>query len=338
MTNLFNISRHSFSILLAILRHMSIQLSKPLKTLLKVVVTLAICGYLFWLIYTKREEYTSLLASCVTVDNRGSIVLLVVLIVINWAFEALKWKKLVEPVEELTFYEAYKSVLIGLSMGLITPRSVGDYIGRLLIIKSPEKHSLVGSLILSRVNQMVATLLFGLLAVYYYLMNYNKALPLHYSFAIFSLLAIVVGFLLRKKVLVILFNTVIGKRIKKYVVIIRAYSIKNVLSIFGYSIVRYIVFSYQYFILLEMLGVEVETVNLLAIIAITFLAKSMMFSVNFIADMSVRQLTAAGIMGLVGISESVAVMGSFGLWGMNILLPAFVGVFYLINIKWRLVE
>lgn len=317
---------------------MPIQLSKPFKTLLKVVVTLAICGYLFWLIYTKRDEYALLLTSCFTAENKWSIALLFVLIIINWAFEALKWKKLVEPIEQLSFYEAYKSVLVGLSMGLITPRSVGDYIGRLLVIKSPEKHSLVGSLILSRVNQMVATLLFGLLAVFYYLMNYNKALPVHYSFAIFSLIAIIVGFLLRKKVLGFVFSTSFGKKIKKYVVIIRAYSIKSVLSIFGFSVVRYLVFTFQYYVLLNMLGVDIGALQLFALIAITFLAKSMMFSVNFIADMSVRQLTAAGIMGLVGINESVAVMGSFGLWGMNILLPAFVGVFYLINIKWRLVE
>lgn len=79
-----------------------------------------------------------------------------------------------------------------------------------------------------------------------------------------------------------------------------------------------------------------HTIDLLIIISITFLVKSMMFSVNFLTDMGVRQLTAVGIMAMVKIPESVAVMGSFGLWGMNILIPSIIGLVLLMKVKWRL--
>ena len=315
---------------------MSIQFTKQLKTALKVVVTFCVLGYLVWLVNTKKDEYNALFSVLLKSDNTLFLTLVVALVAVNWLFEAFKWKILTKPIEELSVAKAYQSVLIGLSMGLITPRSVGDFIGRLLIIKSDKKYGLLGSLLLSRVSQMLATLVFGLAGTAFFFMHYDAQIPFKLPLSIVVLVVIIGLFYFRNQLLKFVFNTKLGFKLKKYLVIIRSYNLNQLWEVFGWSLARYIVFSLQYFLLLRILGVTIPVVELLLLIAITFLAKSMMISVNFIADMGVRQITAATIMGVADISESVAVMGSFGVWGINIVLPAIVGVFFLIKVKWRL--
>lgn len=315
---------------------MSFQLSKPLRLFLKITVTIAISGYLFWLIYSRKEEYHLLIQKCLQIERQDLLLVLGGLIFVNWSFETLKWKVLTRPIEQLSFLKSYESVLVGLSMGLITPRSIGDYVGRLLLVKSPKKHELLGSLLLSRVNQMVVTLLFGLLGVFGFVSRFGRNLPFQYPLAIGALISILILFALRKQILNKLFATSLGAKIKKYLFIIRNYPLKDLFAVFVYSVARYLVFTFQYLLFLKLLGVHMHTIDLLIIISITFLVKSMMFSVNFLTDMGVRQLTAVGIMAMVKIPESVAVMGSFGLWGMNILIPSIIGLVLLMKVKWRL--
>jgi hypothetical protein len=60
--------------------------------------------------------------------------LLMVLAFLNWALEARKWKLLCEKLENISFYKAFKGVLFGITLGMITPRRTGDFLGRAVIL------------------------------------------------------------------------------------------------------------------------------------------------------------------------------------------------------------
>ena len=53
---------------------------------------------------------------------------------VNWSLEAYKWGALVDRFQSLSFSKKLISVLMGLSIGFLTPNRIGDYAGRLRFI------------------------------------------------------------------------------------------------------------------------------------------------------------------------------------------------------------
>ena len=58
------------------------------------------------------------------------LIICLVLMIMNWGLEALKWQVLVKSTQPLNFIQAFGSVLAGLATGLITPNRIGNFIGR----------------------------------------------------------------------------------------------------------------------------------------------------------------------------------------------------------------
>jgi len=63
-------------------------------------------------------------------------VLVIFLMLVNWSFEALKWKTLIHHIQEISFFRAFRAILSGLSVSLAmnTPNGSGEYVGRILYV------------------------------------------------------------------------------------------------------------------------------------------------------------------------------------------------------------
>lgn len=56
-----------------------------------------------------------------------------VLMLINWGIEAVKWQRLVRSVDRLSFGRAFMATIAGTSVGLVTVNRTGDFLGRILL-------------------------------------------------------------------------------------------------------------------------------------------------------------------------------------------------------------
>src|ERR1044071_1101258 len=68
-----------------------------------------------------------------------NLVLVILLMILNWAIEAFKWKLTIEKVQEISFLTAFKAVLSGLSFSVTTPNRIGEYLGRVLYMKEGKR-------------------------------------------------------------------------------------------------------------------------------------------------------------------------------------------------------
>lgn len=304
---------------------MPVSIPKYLKSLIKILISIGVFAYVFYLVNEQWEELVELFDHLWVQENSISLALLFILIWVNWGIESLKWKVLVSKLEKVSFLKAYYGVLLGLSLSIVTPRSIGDYVGRLVPLEKKDKTRMLGGLLLSRVFQMFATLLFGAISCYYYLDNFTKELPFSYLVPVLIFIILFGLLVIRKWLLSSLFETLLGKKVKKFIAIIMDYTVQELFFVAALSVVRYSVFSFQYFLILRLLGVDLGALDLYVLIAVVFLVKSMAISINFVADMGVRQVTAVSIMATVHIGEMQSMIASFGLWGFNILLPASLG-------------
>ncbi|WP_222933170.1 lysylphosphatidylglycerol synthase domain-containing protein [Fulvivirga aurantia] len=243
----------------------------------------------------------------------------------NWLLEAKKWQVLVRPITRLHMMGALKGVLAGLSVGFITPHGIGTYIGRVLLITSAERSKLVGSVLLGRLLQMSATLIFGSLGVYVLL---GSSFLSMYLILLSSLLITGIALLKLK------FKTG-WKWLNKliyYIDIISTYKVKDFLNVFSLSIVRYLVFTLQFFLVLSMF-VELDALIKLAGVTWIFLAKSILPTFNFLSDLGVREVSAIYYFDNFQVPLIPVLAASLLLWLINILLPTLIGTPLVMKLK-----
>ena len=142
--------------------------NKRFVSLLKFTV-IAVIIYFIYLKLRGESEFGKRLLEQLTTetikDSYPLLLLVFLLLFANWSLEAMKWQVLVSKFEKLSFIDALKGVLTGLSMAFITPHSVGDMAGRVLHLNHNRRSEAVGAILLGRIIQSLTTYFFGFFGV-----------------------------------------------------------------------------------------------------------------------------------------------------------------------------
>ena len=95
-----------------------------------------------------------------------NLVIVVLLMFVNWAIEAVKWKISVKEVQEVNFAKAFMAVLSGVSFAVSTPNRVGEYLGRVLYMKEGNRLKTISITITGSISQLIITLFIGCIGLY----------------------------------------------------------------------------------------------------------------------------------------------------------------------------
>lgn len=266
--------------------------------------------------------------------NTGIIFLLILLIFINWGFEALKWQILAKKIEVISFSKAYQSVLVGLSLGFITPANVGDFTGKIWYLKSKNKSETVGTILLGNGIQFYVSLIFGVIS---YIIIWQKSISV-FDHIIFGLLifALVLGILVyvkRFKLIDFLQKKSWLKNYKNHLNAFVLFNLKEISTLFLWSILRYLTFSLQFVLMLWLFEVKINLIYLWAISCLVFLFKTIIPAINFMSDLGVREYTAMYFFSLFSVNITSVISATFCLWLLNILLPVSVGGLLILGTK-----
>ena len=271
--------------------------------------------------------------------SKNTLLLVVVLLLmpINWAFEALKWQKLASKVENITFLEAYKGVLVGLAFATATPMMLGDFAGKILMLKSDKRLQSIGAILLGNAIQLYVSLLFGTIS-YLFFIFWSKPTPifLHLGIIFCLIFALIIGLLLSFNLNRIdSFSTQnkVFQYVLKYLNILKYYNIIALRNAFFIASARYLIFMIQFLFILKIFEINLPITVLLAGIGIIFLAKTLGSTLSFLGDLSVRQLTSVYYFSYFGVSTSLVVSATFVIWLINVLLPILVGSLFILQLK-----
>jgi len=260
-------------------------------------------------------------------------IVLILLMPLNWTLEAIKWKALLKPVMKVSLGAAIKGVLTGVALGFVTPHSLGDYVGRIGQLQAQNRLESVGAILLGRGAQFLATLGFGLfgMGLWYYLDSGGLAAWIFPS-TVLALSLMAGSFFMARKSFVSFCGRV-WPASKRYMDVMRHYSAMEVASIIGYSILRYLVFAFQFTFLLYWLEVPLPLFTLWCGVTWVFLAKSVLPAFNFLSDLGVREFSALYFFGMFTIPIAPILAASLAVWSLNILLPALVGALFINQMK-----
>jgi hypothetical protein len=271
--------------------------------------------------------------------GRGPVLAALALVPLNWGLEAWKWQRLAQHLEPgHSFGRSLRAVLLGLTLGFATPNRVGDYAARILELHARRRLEAVGAVFLGRYAQLVATVLAGGAGLLYFVVKFYlggyPAAQLGVGVAATLGAAVALLPLYRSRLLLAVLALVRPlRRFRRYLAVMPTYSASELHVVLGLSGLRYAVFCGQFLLLLYAYGVRTSLGPAVAAVAGTFLFKSLVPSLNALADVGVRELSATHLFGLLGQPALPVLSASLSLWVINIALPSALGLLLLPGLR-----
>lgn len=261
---------------------------------------------------------------------------LLLLTPINWGFEALKWKILLQRVEKTSFWAAYRGVLAGVSLGFALPALLGDTAGRVLSLQNHRAEA-VGASLMSGGMQFYVALVFGTVAWAHHLTvvpdrNTPASRWLLVVLVTLSLGGVVFG-LVRYR-MVRWFGKQTGlNRFAHYWNVAGLYSDREIGLALGAAALRYVVFSGQFYVALRVVGISLAPTSSASGIGLVFLVKTVTPAFNLLSDLGVREAASLWVFAPFNVPAPVLLTGTLTLWTANILIPVLVGLIWVWKLK-----
>jgi Lysylphosphatidylglycerol synthase TM region len=292
---------------------------------------------------TSLDEARDLLKGAVTGNNLLLLILLVLLSGVNWGIEARKWHVLVNRIQPVNFFTAYKAVLSGVSFSLFVPNGIGDYAGRLVYMQEGNRLRSVTLTLVGSIAQLIVTLTGGICGLLYLSTNVWPGLSQPQGLSAYWVTGIV--FLAGSGTLFLLliffklnWLTIMFEKIPfvyKYMFMVEnleTISRVDLTRILSLSASRYVVFIVQYIIMLHIFNVQLNMADAVSTVSVLFFVLAILPTIP-VADLGMRGEAALQLFGLLSINKLGIVATTAGIWLINLILPAVAGSLFILGVK-----
>ena len=246
----------------------------------------------------------------------------------NWFFEILKWQNLVSSIHTISFFGALKQSLAAHTASLFTPNRIGEYGAKAIYYDKPLRKRVLLLNLIGNMGQMGTTLAFGIIGLILFVSKYNIEVSYIKLFRLLVLVVIIFAFLFfatkQKKFEIKGFSI---HRIKQFIVEIPT---KIHFTTIVFSVIRYLIFSFQFYYLLYLFGVDVTYFNAMIVITTMYLLSSIIPTI-FVFDVVVKGSVALYLFNLAGVNDLTVLSIIMLMWILNFVLPSVFGSIYVIN-------
>lgn len=306
-------------------------------TLGRVFLVLALLVVLYYQLFEREEvtlgELYALFLEQLSVQHLPLLIGVVVLMPVNWLIETQKWVVLLQPIQSLKVFQALRVVLIGLTGSLFTPNRIGEYGGRLLLLKPQKRYQAVYATFLGACSQWIVLILLGwwaLLWAFYQQWLPLEAIGLEFLLILGGLGSIfLLGSYFNLQLLLQWVST--WKWASKWTAPLQNtpfhYYPKTLLwKALVYALLRSLTYSLQYVGLLYFFGYESSVVVMLVGVLIVYLLQTgipLPPSTGLLARGNIA-LFIFGSLQPNALGSSI-LAATFSLWLLNVILPALWG-------------
>lgn len=270
------------------------------------------------------------------------IVLLIAVVLLmgaNWSVEAAKWKILVTVIRPVTFRQAFKAVLSGLSLSVSMPNRMGEYAGRVLYLPEGNRLKAVPISIAGSLSQLLITLIAGSIGLFVlrtYLLQARLLSTAGYR-------AFCWGTLLVTLVLTVFYfgirhvNRLLQRWLRRssYAYMLQALQLFDaslLMRLLSLSVIRYIIFSLQYVLLFSFFEVHVAPVLIWSATSVLFLMMALIPTIA-LAELGLRGKISLQLLGLFTHNSLGVVLTSATAWAVNLMMPALAGSILILTLK-----
>jgi len=323
------------------------KLNKNIKIFLNYVLGPLLFAWLSYSVFKQIKNQPNLEGSWLNIkasftDIRVlNFILVFVLMFVNWSLEALKWKISVQGVQPVSFFRSLKAIFSGVSFSVTTPNRTGEYLGRVLYMDDGNRLRVISLTILGSISQLLVTIFFGMLGLLILRhdidkmslsgwMEWLKDLGIIGAFFAFIVLTV---FYFRIGWLVKWIDKI--PAIKKYIWLINELEKTDttlLMRLLSISLLRYLVFATQYFLLFRFFGVEVNWWQGFWATAIVFFVMAITPTIELFEVVKKMYVTKE-IFAIFTVNTLAIGFVTTTIWCINLVIPSAIGSLLILGIK-----
>ncbi len=265
------------------------------------------------------------------------------LMLVNWSIEARKWQVVINRIQPIGFVQSLKAIFTGTTMAFFTPNRIGEYVGRILYIDESKRVQGISLTIVCSIAQLLVTLVAGLGALAYMKQVVAAQQPGDGSlvFWINTLLwctafgtAILTLFYFRLAWLVRWIEKIPKiERFVRYIHVLDSFNATILLRILSLSVIRYIVFIGQYYLVFSVFEVSLTPVQVFASIGVVFLVLAVVPTIAVITELGVRWKASIELVQFFSTNTWGVLATSLSIWIINLVIPALIGSLLILGIR-----
>ncbi len=312
--------------------------NKKVNFVLKLVIVALLFYAIYQQVFAKEnvDELWDAFVSRFDWEHAHWIIIAFILMPINWGLETLKWQVLVRRVEEVPFLRAFKGIFLGIALSVFTPNRIGEYGGRILVVKPENNWRTVVATLVSSFSQLVALLSLGMVGFVYFSNAYLSVegyLAAGTALLGVSLILLMLISYYNVNLAIPIFKKIpYLRRFVKHMEVLEDYTARELSYSLFYAILRYGVYTLQYYLILRFFDINAPFIAGVSGIATIFLLQTSV-PLPAVADLFVRSEVALYIWGFFGDNDINILASTFGLWILNIIIPALLGMVFILTVN-----
>ena len=322
-------------------------MNKSIKKIIKWVAGPLLAAWLFYSLYQQVKDQPDLGTALALIrmapvgPDAGKFWLVIVLVMVNWGLESRKWQILMKAIAPVSFLQALRAVLCGVTFSLNTPNRMGEYAGRMLFVKEGQRLRSVTLSIAGSIAQLIITMVTGCFGLAWLVFTRNPALPAMGLSVFWLKIFLYISSLITLGALFFFFRIAAvtasfaklryAKKLVAATNVLKTFDTKILLRLLYLSLLRYLVFVFQYIFMLQILRVDQDYWQSFWLTGVMFWVLAVIPSIA-IAELGIRGTVAKTIFAFS--KNGVGVLAvTFGIWLINLFLPALIGSFLILGIK-----
>jgi hypothetical protein len=264
------------------------------------------------------------------------LVLVVLLMIINWVLESLKWWHLTRILAPMSIWKSIESVFCGLTWAIFTPNRIGEYGGRVMFLPNRKRIHGMFAMAVGSFGQNVITNVLGASALVWFLYTYiplSAWLMALITTAAGALMTIMLVFYFHIKWMVRLLNSIqFLKKYHRFFDIMGNYKAGELVNIMWFCLARFFVFTSQYYLVIHLLVPEIQLLPMVLLMFVFFFITSAMPSLDLL-DIGVRSFTASTLFGYITHQIVAVVVAVSLIYIVNLVIPAILGSVFVFKLK-----
>jgi hypothetical protein len=257
----------------------------------------------------------------------------------NWALETLKWREFTQAFSRRSFGQSFRAVLAGVTLALFTPNRIGEYGGRILLSERRHGWRIAVATLLGSYSQMIVLVSCGLVGFSWFAYN-QLGWQVYHLYGVTAvglavIITLIFGFFSIQNVIPVIRKIAsenVWRRIRRQIVMLRACTPRQRWRSLGWAMARYTTYSTQYWLMLAFMGVDAPFGAALAGIATIFLVQTGI-PLPLAGSLLARAEIALFVWGTFDANELSILAATFGLFIINLALPALLGAVFIVKIN-----
>lgn len=292
-----------------------------LKILIWLILIASVWALVYRFLHIKKHFDVSILLNA---EHYWIVALVLLLMLVNWAVEAVKWQLVVKHLQKISIWNAFKGVMMGVSVSLIMPNRTGEFVGKILVLDKENRVRGVLASMLASISQLLMTLIFGVLGMLFFQF---KEVTFTGNYLLISAILLLVS-----TWFYFIFPTLSRKwlrflpdKIARFFSFLKNYRFSDLGLLVFWSFGRYVVFVFQLYLLFIFFGMSLNFFDFWINASVSFLLTTIIPTTSF-SELFVRNQVGLMLFENLVLHEETIIASFSALWLINIAIPAIIGI------------